>query len=402
MRIAVLCNGATLTRWQAAALDRIAGEHQLYLLACPEPAPARRPFRHALYYALNLASVRNKLTRRVPIDAHFVEAHHFAAGQDGAWATLPEETRAWVRDRKIDAIVKFGLGLLTVPDDLEVPILSYHHGDPRFYRGRPAGFYEIADGADHMGQIVQILSNRLDAGEVLAFGQTLVVKSSYRKTLANAYSLSPHLLPKALAALQAGERVPLAPEGRVYKLPENGAVARFVASGASKLFRRAVYGAFVEKRWSVAHCHVGPDVPISEAIEGLEDRSWTALPVHSPYRFVADPFFFTGSTDIFVEGLNGRTGKGEILRYRDGQVRRIDSGEGHTSFPGPIEADGKLYIVPETARWSSPALFALKDDRLRRVANSTSIRRACSTRSFIITTGTITCSETRRMRARES
>ena len=77
----------------------------------------------------------------------------------------------------IDAIVKFGLGLLRVPDRtvLPIPILSFHHGDPGAYRGRPAGFWELIEGASFVGQVVQILRNRLDAGRVVAFAGTVNV-----------------------------------------------------------------------------------------------------------------------------------------------------------------------------------------------------------------------------------
>ena len=40
--------------------------------------------------------------------------------------------------------------------------MSFHHGDPRKYRGRPSGFYEIANKEKIQGQVVQILTPKLD------------------------------------------------------------------------------------------------------------------------------------------------------------------------------------------------------------------------------------------------
>ncbi|WP_418286667.1 hypothetical protein [Halorubrum sp. DTA46] len=48
-------------------------------------------------------------------------------------------------------------------------VLSYHHGDPREYRGGPAGFWEYMHGADTAGTIVQTLTDELDAGIVQSY-----------------------------------------------------------------------------------------------------------------------------------------------------------------------------------------------------------------------------------------
>ena len=73
------------------------------------------------------------------------------------------------------------MGLLRIEDEYQqLPILSYHHGDPSSYRGRPAGFYEIFNGEKTTGIIVQRLSNELDAGVILAFAESKIVNFSYK------------------------------------------------------------------------------------------------------------------------------------------------------------------------------------------------------------------------------
>ncbi len=90
------------------------------------------------------------------------------------------------------------MGLLRVPSGLACPILSYHHGDPREYRGRPAGFYELMNGKTAVGQVVQVLSETLDAGEVVAFAETKAHAHSWQRTMAEAYRASPLLLAAAV------------------------------------------------------------------------------------------------------------------------------------------------------------------------------------------------------------
>jgi len=374
MRIAIICNGQTLLSWQRRALELIAADHSLYLLVCQEPPAKRSPWRHGLYYLLNLASVRNRANRPVPFPTAEIEVADrldFDPQQDGAWSALPDDVLDWVKANRIDAIVKFGLNLLRIPDRerLAAPILSYHHGDPRSYRGRPAGFYELAQGESFLGQVVQILSNKLDSGEVLAFAQSRVWPHSYRRTLVEAYSLSPALLPQALAALAQGSKLPIDPSGRNYRLPGNAAVLRSVARQGAALVRRLAYGSFVEKHWRVSTAEArdaaNPLAAIAEA--GARQSEWRTFPIRPPHRFHADPFFHDGA--ILVEAMNSRSGKGELLRIAGDRQQAIGGLAGHVSYPGAIELDGRICIVPEICDWSRPAVFAIEGDKAVRLAD---------------------------------
>lgn len=371
MHLAILYDGHSLAEWQRRAIALIAEDHRLSYLVHETPGSQNRNLlKHLFYYVLNLFTIRNRLNRAapmpLPLDANI---KRFMPLEDGMWSALPADVLDWLRQERVDAVIKFGLSLLRIPDQAP-PILSYHHGDPRAYRGRPAGLYEVLNGEPFVGQIVQVLSNKLDAGAVLAFTETRVHSHSYRKTLLEAYGVSPRLLPRALAALAAGETLPLKPTGRNYRLPGNATVLRLVAGCAWNFANRLLYGAFVEKRWSVSTIALPPDsclAGLGEAIENVRE-SWATLPLLAGYTFNADPFFHTGPSDILVEAMNAKTGKGELVRFVDGAQRRIACPPGaHTSYPQTIEQDGVLYVVPETADWSPPAVFAIEGDALRLV-----------------------------------
>ena len=374
MRIAILCNGRTLSSWQRRAIDLIADKHQLYLLTCDDPPAKRNAWRHGLYYLLNLASVRNRANRTIPFptaDYRIADRLDFHAEHRGAWSALPDEAFDWIKSNRIEAIVKFGLNLLTVPEPekLATPILSYHHGDPRSFRGRPAGFYELAKGEPFVGQVIQILSNKLDSGEVLAFAQSRASPHSYRRTMVDAFSLSPMLLPQALAALEEGRRLPIEPRGNNYRLPGNATVLQFAVGRVRQLARRLAYGAFVEKRWRVSLARSGdaPD-PLAAIASADRDRNkWRSLPVRPPHRFHADPFFHEST--MLIEAMNGRTGKGELVRIDDDDQTVIGGLPGHTSYPAGVEQEGRNYVVPETRGWSRPAAFAIEGGQAVRVAD---------------------------------
>ena len=374
MRIAILCNGRTLTAWQRRAIELIADRHQLYLLVCEDPPAQRNFWRHGLYYLLNLGTIR-RANRAVPFPngQPIASRFDFVPDQQGAWSALPDAALDWIKANRIDAIVKFGLNLLTVPesDRLAAPILSYHHGDPRAFRGRPAGFHELMQAEPFLGQVVQILSNRLDSGEVLAFAQSRVSPHSYRRTLIDAYSLSPALLPKALAALENGTRLPIKPDGFNYRLPGNSKVLGFMADRAVQSARRVAYGAFVEKHWRVSTATVAdapnPLAAISQA--KASRQGWRTLPIHPPHRFHADPFFHGDDGSILIEAMNGRTGKGDLMRVDGGRQQLIAGPSGHISYPASVEENGRTYLVPETCDWSRPAIFSIEGDHAAHLAD---------------------------------
>lgn len=367
MRIAVLCDGRSLARWQREALARIAPDHELFLLVARDSRRPRRRLRHAAYYALNLAAIRNAQTRRLPFPEDWpwpiADRFEFSPGYDGNWATLSDDAVAWLADSRIDAVVKFALDLLRIPppERLPVPILSYHHGDPSRYRGRPAGFHEMREGAGVIGQVVQVLGNRLDAGEVLVFADSRVIAHDYRATLVEAYRLSPFLLPEALEALAAGRRIDRPPSGRAYRLPSNMDVIRFVLRLAGKAARRLGYGLFVEKRWRVATAEAAPGLQLTEAVRQADvaRAGWKVARLGPRHRFHADPFFLPDGS-ILVEAMNRRSGKGEILRIDGDRQTRLTDGRKHFSYP--CHADGR--VVPETAQWGPPAAYRIGDDAL--------------------------------------
>lgn len=368
MHVAILYDGRSVCEWQRRAIAELPEDCRIsWLIHEDVPQRQQRELRHAAYYALNLAAIRNRLTRQVPLAPPAgAQVLRFTPGADGRWAVLPEEVIDWLARQRVDAVIKFGLNLLRIPAAAP-PVLSYHHGDPRSYRGRPAGFYEMRDGAPFMGQIVQILSNRLDAGEVLAFTETRVHRHSYRQTLLDAYTMSPRLLARALRALAAGERVAIAPTGPNFRLPETRAVAAMVGASMWELAKRLAYGAFVEKRWHVSRCSTSMPQEIATVAQAIEDSRphWDTpdrLPGHT---FYADGFFYGDGDEILVEALNKRSGKGEIVLLSGAKQQRLVSAPGcHISYPQSVVEDGVTYVVPETADWCPPTAFVVEGGAL--------------------------------------
>ena len=361
MRVGVLIND-DVSVWERAALREACADHEIFVLQSSGWTP-KRSLKHGLYYALNAVTVRNRLTRRVPFpeDVAVADRFRFEPTYDGAWATLPDDLLDWVRARRIQVIVKFGLGLMRVPDQdkLGIPVLSFHHGDPRRYRGRPAGFYEILAGEAFLGQIVQAIGAKLDAGVVYAFTESRVVPHSYRKTLVESYQLSPYLLKTALNNVARNQPLDFECNGRNYRLPSNGTVLRFIAGRTAATIKRMFYGAAVEKNWQVATCPVDSSEEPMSAIAEVEGRDWYVLRIADGYTFYADPFF-ASDDEIFLEAFSRRRSKGEIMRVRGDSHERVDGFAGHVSYPAIVRDGDRDLMVPETASWSPLAAYDIQ------------------------------------------
>ena len=389
-----------LKRWQYEAVERIAKANEIYLLEAKGERPAsRKPVLHGAYYLLNLAAIRGPLAaaRPFPDDAIGIRDRiSFEVAYEKSWAVLPDEAIAFARKQRLDAIVKFSLNLLRIPSPevLTVPILSYHHGDPRSFRGRPAGYYEIESGSDHLGQIVQILSNRLDAGEVLAATQTPVFPHSYRRTLREAYAMSPHLLPRALDALRSGTRIDWAPTRTNYRLPTNRSVLRFAGARLTHTGKRLLYGAFGEKRWAVSTVRLRPGEDAFDALASDADDRWSTPAIPRGYSFLAEPFILKDGA-LVVEALERRSGTGALSRLHAGAaVQLVHASAGHLSYPAVIEQGGEDGCCPKP-----PAGLLPPSSRSRAIVWPSgggwiSTLPACWTRRHSSMTVAFTCSPT--------
>lgn len=351
LKVAVLTDFALVPRFGLDALNAIEDCDKIALFSCTNTKLKRRPGKHLAYYLLNLISIRNPLTRVVSVrdcNKTIIKEMTFESRYRGMWQELPDEVIGALDAGGFDVIVKLGMSLLTVPpaDRLRTPILSYHHGDPDEYRGRPAGFWELLHGRQAMGQIVQVLSNELDAGKVVAHAETKLYPHSYRRSLIEAYRRSPLLINQAIANALSGEALPKSSKGRNYRLPSNGKVLQFLLRMSGAFLKRAAYGAFFEKHWQVSHAPAGPilDLP--------PPSSWETLPIPRDYLFYADPFFSSEPPGILVEALNRKNALGEIVLVSDGEHRRVSPGGGHYSYPSTLRWMGEELIVPEVAQWS--------------------------------------------------
>lgn len=357
MKAILIVDDRSVAIWQLRALQYAQGQLDVALiLSCENTRTQVRWIRHALYYVMAVLR-RRRLAARQLVKVGTTPLMSFRAESDGLWQRLPSDVESVIRASGAQVVVKFGMSLLRVPNGASdfPPILSFHHGDPRRFRGRPAGFYEVLTGEATAGVIVQSLSNRLDGGVVWAECNTRVIPWSYRRTLDGLLASSECLLSAALRNLERGKGTVLEDLGPLFRLPSNRLVVRFWFLLLRRRVRRLAYGLFCEKRWNIG---VLPSFDLRSDYD-FQRTSVRAAVVPSEYVFLADPFPSQDESVIRAEALSRRTRVGEIVELdaKTLEYRRSVLRGGHFSYPFSLGVGEREVVIPETAQHLPASMF---------------------------------------------
>jgi hypothetical protein len=369
--------------WQAECIQQlvssgVAVPSLVVLSTAPRRRPPRDVLRHGLYYLARATIWRSPAAASVDIGdlLNKVPVRRVEPLSDGgAWQILADVDVAAVRAADLDFVLRLGFNLLRgeVLDAARHGVWSFHHGDERRYRGRPAGFWELHDGATEIGVVLQRLTERLDAGVILRRGLFAVDPWSYRRTLERVFwggidfplqAARDLALGNALAAQPSATTAPLR------TLPGQWAVLRTLARTAVSAWRRAAYGAFVLKSWSIGRLDGTPDRLLNG---NVQDARWVANSRRT--RFLADPVAVPGTDGriVLCESLDYSVGRGRIARLElrsEGHHERvaaietlIDENTTHLSYPSLVRmSSGELLCTPEAASARRVVAFWLSSD----------------------------------------
>lgn len=395
LRFVVLVDDPVLAKWQAACLAdlRESGLADLVLVVVNSDAGrALRSTRRGLRRVFGNRELAWKVFNRLPLGRRCAALHPQPDGLPPGIARLlatpiqvgrfrqelEESTLAEIVRARPDFILRFGFGILQgeVLHAARFGIWSFHHGDPAFVRGVPPGFWEIAEGVPVTGVILQRLSEKLDAGQILHRGYFRTVAQSYAMSLHNVLMGAAHFPARVCADLIASGKLPEVPEtapGPVRRAPENRQMMRFGLVSLRNRLGNFIRYRLHRQQWNVAVV----DAPI-EVVAGLAGvarqadalRSAQWMP-ETPQQFRADPFAVTTETspdraEILFEQFDWRTGLGAIAscawQPETGFTAPVTvlGDASHYSYPFAFDSDGEPMVLPENAMAGSAKLYAFK------------------------------------------
>lgn len=241
-------------------------------------------------------------------------------------------------------------------------IISFHHGDNRWNRGGPYGFWEVYFRKPETGFIIQILNEKLDDGDVIFRGEmpTSILYTLNKINLLQTGNIFMERIIKEYAT--TGLLPPVLPKTpysyMLLKSPKLTQLFLYCIRSSGLIISSYLKFKILRKnsRWSVAF--VRSDWKNS-------NLSKATIIKNPKGRFLADPFVITRSnqTMIFVEDYNFLHEKGVISAiqiFPDGSyeiLSDIIKEDFHLSFPYLFEYKGILYMIPETSSQKTIRLY---------------------------------------------
>jgi len=341
------------------------------ILNCNNTKIKRNIFKNTLYYIINYFSIRNLMSKKNIIKSEELSSSainiiDFNSEYDGFWQIIPKNIFDDLAKENIDLVIKFGMNLLKIPELMSIKhgVISFHHGNPAKYRGRPAGFYELYSDEKNIGVIVQRITNKIDSGDVIAYLESKIYNYSYKKTLFEAYENSIYLLKIAVKNIINEKNIEHDSSGKNYRLPNNLIALKFCFKLIKNKLYRIIYGLFYEKMWSVA---IEPNIKLFDFFKINDIKNEKIIPINKKkYTFYADPFWLNKNT-ILVEALSKKSLKGEIIKIYDFNLKNIATRtilkcDKHYSYPCVFSQNGNNYILPEMSDVNDQRIFIFEND----------------------------------------
>ena len=292
---------------------------------------------------------------------------------------FPEEAVAAVRAKDLHVLLRFGFNILRgdILKAARYGVWSFHYGDNDYYRGGPAHLWEMIEGNPLSGVVLQVLTEELDAGQVLAKGLFATQPGiSLIRNRIQPYWGSEHMVIQKLWEVReyGWEHVksgilPAAPyQGKkIYGTPANREIVRWLlpqlatkaAGRAYRMLRRTDH----VEHWRIAIRAGKPPVGAAPLI--MDGFRWMESPRG---HFYADPFLFEkdGRRHLFLEDLDCKENRGVIAHAEIssagevGEVRTVLDTGAHASYPCVFADGGDVYMIPETLEDCSVRLFRAK------------------------------------------
>ena len=277
-----------------------------------------------------------------------------------------------IKKHDLDVMVRFGFRILK-GDILTVAkygVWSYHHGDNKFFRGKPAGLWEFLNNVSSTGVILQILNEKLDNGKLLFKSHTNNNHTSLNRSRNSNYWKAVSFIPRKLEQLftlgdkKFFENIELLNSDPnfysepLYTNPKNISLLISLIIKYSFVLCKKFNDLFYFNQWTLLY-------RINKS-EEISKNFFQFKKLNPPKgKFWADPFIvFEGNKYfIFLEEYDDLSKKGHIsvIEMSDTGICKkptiIINKEYHLSYPFVIKENGSWFMIPETKSNNSIELY---------------------------------------------
>lgn len=290
---------------------------------------------------------------------------------------FPSEAIAELRSYDLDVLLRFGFNILRgdILTAARYGVWSFHHGDNEFYHGGPALFWEVIENNPCSGVILQILTEKLDDGNVLCKSIFATDRSLWHtRNYFRPYWGSTHLAIRKLHELHesgweeiqknALAPVPYRGKSDPYRTPNNAQMLKWLVPKIGRKLIRALNPFRGERlnHWRI--CVARTDSPrlLGQPANVPAEYRWVPCPSG---RFYADPFLLERDRKIwlFFEDYSYGEKRGRIscaallpdLSISDPHPC-LDLPY-HLSYPAVFHHGGEVFMIPESCANGSVELW---------------------------------------------
>lgn len=278
---------------------------------------------------------------------------------------LPDDAIDAIQDQNLDILFRVGFRIIKggVLQAARHGVWSYHHGDNRVNRGGPPCYWEVMEAWPEVGSTLQVLNEDLDNGLVLYRSTTPVFPFSLHNTRNRLYWKSSSFLPRVLCELRDYpetfyERVQQRQtparfySERLYRDPTPAQSLKLSIQRAARKVRTTYQRRVRMEQWILLF-----DLQKPGGNQGPGTTMWRYRELLPPKdRCWADPHVIArnGKFYVFFEELPYSTMKGHLSVIeidKDGKATApvtVLEKDHHLSYPGLIEHDDELWMVPES------------------------------------------------------
>ena len=387
LRVAVLVEGLTVDAWIAETIRQVSSLSEVELcLVMVNAVPDRsagfltrlwRSRRHLVYRAYSILDRR--LFGRQPDAFDLTDMSELLSGTRQQTVTprqlkfsdtFDEADVAEVSDQRIDVCLNFCHRIQrgAVLGVARFGVWSFHHGDASVYRGGPPGFWEVMNQDPVTGSTLQVLSEELDGGRVLARSWSATDETSVHRNCNAMFWKTTRLMPRALRQLSRtmslDDMIDADPDiysGQLYRPPTTIAAMRTIGAHCWRAVRRKTVNKLKHEQWQILYQPGG-------GLPGSMHRMKRLVPPVD--RLWADPFILEadGKTWLFVEELMYRNGRAHIsaLEYDAetqlfGPPRPVLVCDYHLSYPNVFQYEGQYWMIPESSENRQIELYTAKE-----------------------------------------
>ena len=255
-----------------------------------------------------------------------------------------------IKKQKFDLLLRIntpGIFKGEILNSSRLGFLSIHHGDNRWNRGVPAGFWEVYFKKPESGYIFQILNEVLDGGKVV-FRGVVSTSSYYTTNYLNLFNNSVFFLENFLLKISINKELPKSEDeygydGQLFRKPNFYQILLLMIKIS---FRKLVNKFYSNMIWNVYFKNT--DIKSSSFKNFIK--------INNPKnRWFADPFLFKFNeiTYLFVEDYDVKLRKGSISVFTLNKSKynflgKVLEEDFHLSFPYVFSFEGDIYMIPET------------------------------------------------------